>query len=262
MLIDNLIGFAFLGLGYVAIRLISLGDSSAIIFSSSVYASIFARFILAEPCNIISILCILIVISGVFLISRPTFLFGTTHYSYSSFDRTLGLALSLAASLSAALYYVLLKRIRKTSTTVAMFWFSSTGALGSLVVLLIQGQFTIASTAKEWVLLITNGFVGTAGLFLLGFALKLEDAGPVSLARTIDIVGAFIIQIAVFHDPAPWTSILGSVIIIFGVAVSVMRNYIHNKMARISKKSTSNEPKNMQLEAVNSSQPISTISSQ
>ena len=64
---------------------------------------------------------------------------------------------------------------------------------------------------------------------MLTVALQIEEAGLVSLARTFDIVLAFIYETTLLSVAVSWTSILGAVIVITGVCIIALRKYLQAK---------------------------------
>ena len=70
---------------------------------------------------------------------------------------------------------------------------------------------------------------GVLGQLFLTIALKIEEAGLVSLARTIDIVMAFVFQVAFLEEVVHWTSGLGAAIVCFGVIAATIRKYLMSK---------------------------------
>lgn len=65
-----------------------------------------------------------------------------------------------------------------------------------------------------------------SGQILLTRALQIEQCSTVSIARTSDIVFAFIWQIVFFNELPTLYSLAGAVIVIMAVVLSVMRKYL------------------------------------
>lgn len=65
-----------------------------------------------------------------------------------------------------------------------------------------------------------------AGQVLLTLALQVENAGPVAIARTSDIVFAFIWQILFFKEVPNIYSILGAFLVTSSVVVTGLRKWI------------------------------------
>ncbi|RWS22111.1 EamA-like protein 5 [Leptotrombidium deliense] len=74
-------------------------------------------------------------------------------------------------------------------------------------------------------LLFAIGLCGTFGQLCVTIAFKLEEAGPVSLARTVSIVVAFFYQIFVLNEELVWSSILGACIVFAAVVSCALRKW-------------------------------------
>lgn len=102
------------------------------------------------------------------------------------------------------------------------------------------------------IFVLVNGLCGTFGQLLLTISLKLENAGPVSLARTIDIVMAFVYQICILNQHPQISSIIGALIICFGVVMLALRKWYQQKpelfQSMIPCKSTPKNKKSIQTE--------------
>ncbi|KAI1289196.1 Solute carrier family 35 member G1 [Halotydeus destructor] len=236
----GILGFMAFSLAYSAFHLLPLGDASTIIFSAPVYVSIFACLMLGEACGIFQGVVILFTLSGVVLISKPSFIFGTSGLAAAdSTYRIEGIALSFGASLCQALSFISMRKLQKTPAGVVIAWLSGVSvimgvtALTSLHYALGQTVVTWPTefTQKEWLCLIANGVCGTFGQLFLTVACKIEEAGFVSLARTFDIVMAFIYQVVFLGEGISWTSVLGAAIVICGVVVSGVKKVLHDRRA-------------------------------
>ena len=228
-----LTGFLEFTLHYYALRFVSLSDSSAIVFSAPVLVSIFACVLLKEPCGVFQVMTIFLTLVGVLLISRPTFL-GFNSLIPDAFtieERIIGISLSILCSLSMSYGFISMRKIPKTSTSVVVSFFSlfcvCVGSITLNVTSIVTGEvFATPQSLFDWGLIFANGMCGVIGQSLLVVALKLEEAGLVSLMRTIDIVVAFVYQgIFLPHQPLYWTSILGAVIICSGCVAVALKKY-------------------------------------
>ena len=248
LFLRGVFGFLDIGLSYVAYRMIPFADASTIIFSAPVYVSVFACIILKEECGIFQIFIIGMTIGGVLLISKPTFLFGMDPESVVGVDlRMGGTIVAVTASLCASLTYVIMRRLQKTPAAVVINCFSVVSIIMGISVLAIIRNFFkeeagtlsegvgVPETWQEILWVIANGLCAVLGQLCVTVALKIEEAGLVSLARTIDIVMAFIFQVAFLHNEViHWTSIVGAVIVCFGVCVSTLRRWLRGKPGKFN----------------------------
>ena len=243
LVLRGLFGFTSFALCYVAYRMIPLADASTIVFSAPVYVSIFACVFLKEECGAFQVVTIGVTIAGVLLISKPTFIFGDQHEAVvQTALRMEGTVLSLISSLCAALTFVLIRKLQRTPAAVVINAFSIISiASGILALVVLRNCFAeeagdlaqgigIPDTAAEIMWLIGNGACGVLGQLCLTVALKIEEASLVSLARTIDIVMAFVFQVIWLPSEAVhWTSLMGAVIVCLGVCVSAVRRWLKDK---------------------------------
>ncbi|XP_013792497.1 solute carrier family 35 member G1-like, partial [Limulus polyphemus] len=200
-------GAITIGTGYYPLQLIPLADASTIIFSSPALVVIFACILLKEPCGLFQVFIVIMSLTGVILISRPSFLFGVTLTDkVSSAHRLQGSIMALCSCISAALVLVSMRKIQKTPAPVIICAVSIPSITFGLVYLFIVSKFSIPTCGKDGVLIIFCGLFGTCAQFFFTTALKLEDAGTVSVARTIDIVLAFVFGVSFLGQYPSWTS--------------------------------------------------------
>ena len=243
LLLRGIFGFLGFALCYVAYRMIPLADASTIVFSAPVYVSVFACIILKEECGFFQTFTIGMTIIGVLLISKPTFLFGSDDESVVQVSlRMEGTVIAFVSSLCAAATFVMMRRLQKTPSAVVISIFSIVSIfMGIFVLFIIRNCFReeagmlaegigIPETNEEIMWVIANGLCGVFGQLCLTVSLKIEEAGLVSLARTIDIVMAFLFQVAFLHsEVVHWTSVVGAVIVCIGVCVSALRRWLRGK---------------------------------
>jgi drug/metabolite transporter (DMT)-like permease len=244
LLARGAIGFTAFALTYVAFRMIPLGDVVTIVFSSPIYVSIFACIFLSESCGLFQLLTISLTICGTLLISKPTFLFtpDTNESETQVHLRTEGTIIALVASLLLSLTYIIMRKLRKTSTAVIITVFSLESiTFGILVLTMLStvfhedaGQFAkgigLPKTMRDAFLLCCNGICGCCGLLLMTVAMKIEEAGPMALVRSVDIVLAFLLQIAFLPDEVVhWTSLLGALLVCCSVLISGLRRWLKDK---------------------------------
>ncbi|RWS12051.1 solute carrier family 35 member G1-like protein [Dinothrombium tinctorium] len=221
-------GFFSVAFSYMALRYIPLGDSSAITFSSPVFVAVIARIFLKEPIGFFHVITMCATIGGVILIDRPTFLFGSEAALHET-DRLIGTLLALGGAIGGASAFVSIRKLQKTSSPVVIFWFSLYVIVVGMIILVILDSLTMPLGLETYMWLLLMGLCGTFGQLCLTIAFKLEEAGPVSLARTIDIVVAFIYQVAILNETVVWTSLLGAIIVLSSVVVTAIRKWYIQK---------------------------------
>ena len=201
---------------YWSAKHMDYGDSVALGSLVPIFAALSSRVLWKEKLSIFTILALLIGLSGVVLIAKPTFLFGAPSEEdkkeYSSFfplvPLTGGLLLGLAFSC-----------MRKVGTEVSTIFVS--GVVSSMVVVdgiifqLITGEaFVVPTCFMDRVVLCLGGFGLFITLLLLNRGLTLEKSGPGVLIRNCDIVIAYGIQVLFFDSIPDVPSIIGAALVI------------------------------------------------
>lgn len=233
----SIFGYTCFVLSYYALSYISLSDSSAIAFSAPVFVSIFACILLKEPCGVFQVITIIGTLVGVFLIARPSFLFPSADEMVDVFsiqDRITGVILSVLTCLTMSYTYISMRKLQSTPTCAVIAFFSVfciiAGSLTMNVSTFISGNaIGVPSSPFVWCMIAVNGVCGVLGQATLVLALKLEEAGLVSLLRTFDIVIAFLYQAGFLDQPIHWTSILGSAIVCSGCVAVALKKYFASK---------------------------------
>ncbi|ELW66721.1 Transmembrane protein 20 [Tupaia chinensis] len=203
----------------------SLADATVITFSSPVFTSIFACIFLKEKYSPWDALFTLFAITGVILIVRPPFLFGsdTSEMEESYSDRLKGTFAAVGHAVLAALTLVLLRKIGKSVDYILSIWYYVViGLLQSSIVLSILGEWSLPYCGLDRLFLILIGLFGLGGQIFLTKALQIEKVGPVAIMRTMDVVFAFIFQIFVFNHVPTWWTVSGALCVVassIGVAV-------------------------------------------
>ncbi|KAI1286137.1 Solute carrier family 35 member G1 [Halotydeus destructor] len=231
LLVSGIFGCLSYLAGYTAFKLIPLGDATAIIFSAPVYVSLFACLLLSEAFGVSHCSLMFITLSGIVLISKPTFIFGID--ADDVVHGLEGYLLAFFAAVTLALSFVYTRKIQKTSSDAATVWFSGVIIVLSAIYLAVLnlsfGQSFKSPTefsTHEWLLLMVNGVGGAFSQLCLTLALKIEEAGVVSLTRCDNIVLAYILQVLFLSEAVHWTSMLGAAIVLSGVALTCIRKII------------------------------------
>ncbi|KAG8431168.1 hypothetical protein GDO86_019322 [Hymenochirus boettgeri] len=226
----------FLGSGamilmYYAVQSMPLADATVIAFSRPAFTCIFACIFLKEKCTVWDIVFILFTITGVILIARPPFLFGSQledlEVNYT--DRLKGTMAALASAVGVSLTIVVLRRTgRSVHYLLSVWYYAIIGLIECVIALSVLGEWKIPACGTDRLFLILIGILGLGGQICLVKALQVEKAGPVAIMRTMDVVFAFIFQ-AVFlnHTPTLWT-VGGALCIVASTAGTAIVNIYKN----------------------------------
>ncbi|XP_043912598.1 solute carrier family 35 member G1 [Protopterus annectens] len=198
---------------FYAIQQMPLADATVIMFSNPVFTALFAWLFLKERCTIWDFIFMVFTLTGVVLIARPPFLFGS-HISGVEGDYTNHLKGTFAAifsAVSAALAMIIIRKLGKSIHYYLSVWYYAIiGLLESILVLVIINDWQLPSCGTDRLLLMSMSLLGIGGQCFLTKALQLEKAGPVSLMRTLDVVFAFVFQFIFLNRSPSWWSIGGA----------------------------------------------------
>lgn len=262
--------FGYLGvLGvYLALRYISLGDATALLFLSPIWTSILGHYLLGEPIRLIIFILLPVSLFGTVLIAHPTLLFDitdleffqiepsipvhlTTNYTAganstdinalnddiifdTSFDisqRWPGVALALMTSLSASCVLLVLKFNQGTPVQTTTFWFGIYSTMVTSIIMCFTG-FGKFPTGIQWVYMLFNGLLSWTGQSLLQLSLRYESSSIISIVRTLDVASSFALSALFLDDEIYWTSLVGASIISAVVITIVVSGYFQDRLSK------------------------------
>ncbi|KXJ75801.1 solute carrier family 35 member G1 [Aedes albopictus] len=225
------VGTTGLMLSFYAFRHMPLADASVIIFSTPVFVAIFARLFLREQCGMFNVITILLTLVGVVLITRPPFFFHEDSTSLvdeqvieANYD-VWGPVAALSSTLFGANAYVLLRALKGLHFSVIMTNFGAFALIYTLIVCYYLGALCWPLCGSDRLLVIALALFSFGGQILLTLALQFEQAGPVAIARSADIVFAFIWQIMFFKETPNVYSVLGALLVVSSVVLSGLRKW-------------------------------------
>lgn len=225
----GVLGSAGLMFQFYAFQHMPLADASVLIFSSPVFVAISARIFLKEPCGVTQIVTIMVTLVGVILIARPPFLFGDgvsgDFHGYST-ENLLGAVSALCGTVCSANVYILIRKLKSLHYAVIMMTFAMVGIVMSHSASLAFGALCLPCSFKERLYLLLLGIFSFCGQVLLTKALQYEQAGPVSICRTADIVFAFIWQVAFLGEIPNVYSVIGATMVTLSVLVMGVRKWL------------------------------------
>ncbi|EDO44735.1 predicted protein, partial [Nematostella vectensis] len=218
LIVRGLAGTLALCCQFYAFQRIPLADATVIVFSSPIFTGILGYFILREAWGWFDAVATMLCFFGIILIVRPTFLFGREAGGLSSSDNWQQLTASLVALCGAVMTSIALIAIRKLQGVhclTPVLYLAISGVVSTAIGVLVTGTFRSVRCGSnhQW-LLLALGLCGIGGQTLLTKALQLERAGMVALVRTLDIVFAFLLQLAFLDYRANVYSVIGAVMVV------------------------------------------------
>lgn len=222
LLLRGFAGATSVSLIFYAVRHMPLADASVIVFSVPVVVAIFARIFLKEPCGLFHYCTLFLTMIGVMLITRPPFLFGQSTKQYN----ILGPLAALLSTFFGAIVYVLLRALKDLHYSVILVTFATYSIVQTSSMAWATGNLCWPKCGTESLLVIALGLFSFSGQILLTIAAQLEEAGLVAIARTVDVVFAFLWQIIFFNEIPNIFSIVGAVLVTLSVVLIGLRKWI------------------------------------
>lgn len=219
----SFVGTVGLMLSFYAFRHMPLADASVIVFSVPVFVALFARVFLKEPCGMWNTISIILTLIGVILITQPPLLFGgekPQHYS-----SLFGAVAAFSSTIFGANAYILLRVLKGLHFSVIMTNFGGYAILQTFFYSVAFGILCMPNCGTERFLVVCLALFSYLGQVLLTMSLQMEQAGPVAIARSADIVFAFFWQIMFYNEIPSRYSILGAFLVLSSVMLVGLRKW-------------------------------------
>ncbi|OWR47800.1 putative Transmembrane protein [Danaus plexippus plexippus] len=226
LLLRSIVGTVGLMLSFYAFRNMPLADASVIVFSVPVFVALFARVFLKEPCGIWNTLSIMLTLVGVILITRPPFIFGETKVENNqNYNSLRGAIAAFVSTIFGANAYVLLRVLKGLHFSVIMTNFGAIATMQTLFFSIMFGVLCMPNCGTERFLVLCLAIFSYLGQILLTMSLQMEQAGPVAIARSADIVFAFFWQVMFFNEIPSKYSICGAILVLSSVLLVGLRKW-------------------------------------
>ncbi|XP_077206407.1 solute carrier family 35 member G1-like isoform X5 [Paroedura picta] len=199
-----------------------------IIYCNPVFTSLLAWIFLKEKYSPWDLLFTLFAITGVVLIARPPFLFGSKvagiEGSYT--DHLKGTIAALSSAICTSSTFVILRKVGISVHYFLSIWYYAViGLIVCIIALFAMDVWTLPHCGKDRFLLILMGLFGLGGQIFLTKALQIEKAGPVSIMKTMDVVFAFIFQIIFLSHIPTWWTVGGALCVVASSSGTVLRKW-------------------------------------
>eukprot|EP01071_Lankesteria_metandrocarpae_P006843 Lankesteria_metandrocarpae@DN4502_c0_g1_i1.p2 len=248
-----MVGSTSLCLLYFALSRLELGDTISIYFTCPLFACLAAYIWLGEKIQYRVIGMAILSFVGVVLVSRPAFLFGTSYTSDEpdgpKYARLLGVLATVGGACTCGFAMATIKRIgTRASAAQLVFYMGLAGATTfSPVALWSVVKTGVACYAQLDTCLYVLGVCGmaTTAQWLLNYGMRIESVGIGSMLRNLDVVFSFTWQVLILKHSVPWTSLVGSLLIVASSAVVFMSKMLEKG---VSSKRLFQETKNDEYE--------------
>ncbi|CAB3382754.1 Hypothetical predicted protein [Cloeon dipterum] len=220
LVLQGIVGGVTLVLLFFSFRRLPLGDATSIIFSSPVFVLLLSFLCLREPCGFFRTLIVFLLVTGVVLISKPPLIF---HQGQVENYDGLGYSAAILGALFTAINIVVMRRCKEVHYSILVLHFSAWSLVVATILTQIHGPWTTGGPLRHaslthWGLASLVGVTGLLGQVLLARALSMEGAGKVAVTRSLDIVLAFVLQIAFWDEVPDWMGALGACLVCICVA--------------------------------------------
>ncbi|DBA00897.1 TPA: hypothetical protein N0F65_006097, partial [Lagenidium giganteum] len=207
-------GTCSLSFGFYAMQQMVLADASVLLFTSPIMTFFLGAVVLGERINSGNFACALMSLVGVVCVVRPAFIFGTDHDTVETDDSIFAISSALLGAVCQAIVYVSMRHLTQVHYLVVIHYFLSTATVVSgLSLLLVQHQFVVPYSQNLWFSVLGTGVTGFFGQTFLTRGFQLENAGPASVMRYLDIVFVFIWDSLLLREQINVWSVVGASII-------------------------------------------------
>jgi len=219
------VGSNSLVLLFYALQRLNVADTLVISTSAPVFVTILAFLLLGEKTGVFPIFMAFLTLCGVTVIAKPPIITGA-----STYDQNLmfGAILSFGSMTCLASCYIIIRYIRTVHHALVNFCFSVWGFVESVIMAQVLGVLCYPQSLLEVGLIFATAFLAFFAQTCLTLALKYEEAGPVSLVRTTEILFAFMWQFLLLGVVPDIFSILGAFLVIMAVILTAAKKIIAN----------------------------------
>ncbi|CAL8110064.1 unnamed protein product [Orchesella dallaii] len=210
-------------LHFYSLQYMSIGDALTIASSTPIFVALLAKVFLKEKCGLVTIIASLFTLVGVAVITRPPMLTGEESFDMKTL---IGSALALGCMLLASISFTVLRYIRKVHYSITTLMFGLWGTVENIVLAFALHVFKSPSGLKEWGLIGTLALLTFIGQCAIILAMKAEQAGPVAVVRTFDVIFGVIWQIIILHSFPDKISVIGASIVVLAVGVCGFRKWL------------------------------------
>jgi len=208
----------------ISSKTVSLGDVVTLLNLSPVFLAVLAPIVLREPTSPTVGLAIAVALSGVVLVVRPSFVFGTTAAVLTSAtgpSAGVTTAFAIGAALSSSIAMMMLRRVGQTESPEAIaFHFS----IFATVIFTLLSLFDLRMpTPRDALYMLVAGLCAGVAQLAMTRAYSLENAARVSGMSYFAVVASAILGLVVLGERPGPTATVGMILVIAGGVLVTMR---------------------------------------
>ena len=214
-------------LAYFAFQEMSVGNATALIYTSPVFTGIFSFIILREACPFIDVILSVFIFGGILLVIQPPFIFGEVETTTSIW----GPIACLLCALFLGTIYVALKQIHshRVHPMTILTIYGIVGMISSSIVTSALKEWVIPRCGKDRVLLILIGVLAFLVHLFTTLATLYEKATTVSIIKTTDVLFTFLLEYLFFGNIPNYITIIGAVLIVSCLIAITLRKWWSEK---------------------------------
>lgn len=213
LLLRGLLGSTSLVLYFRAISLIELSNAALLVYTSPIFATLAAHFVLHEPLTRRHVAALAVAFCGVTLVVKPTLLFG----GHLPPGVVLGTLYGLAAGMCAGCAYTAVRHLAATCSTftiVGVF-----GWVGTLVCIPLAAPTYVPPTPFQWLALLLVAVLATLGQYFMTRGYAVYRTAHASTMNLSAVVFATIFGLICFHEIPDATEVAGLILTLGGIAL-------------------------------------------
>jgi len=219
---------------WFALSFLPIGDATCFAYCSPVIGGLLGFVWLKEPFHWSYIVFTILNLSGMVLVAKPSFMFGSDSDSLNPLGVTFAL---IAAVLCGALGPFVRKSKDAHWASVEFYAHTSSGLLLTPLLIGSEALFFAENVLPDapipWFSMFLISFTGFAGLAALTQGYQLAHASIASLLCYLEIPLSYVFQVYIFHDGIDFMSILGCSLIVGSGLLSVSKQYLASKSKKL-----------------------------
>ncbi|ODN00890.1 Solute carrier family 35 member G1 [Orchesella cincta] len=208
---------------FISLQYIPIADSTVVCSAYTVVVTILARFCLKEQCGVVSVILAVVAALGVCVIARPPVLSGESEFNMVFLEGTM---YATGALLCTATFLILMRKIRKTHFALMMLVGGTWGVFEAGMLAIILGVFSVPTNSTGISLIVALMLFTFLGQTCFVLAVKYENAGPLSIARTSESLYAFLWQFLFLGIIPDIISLTGGIMVIAAMLITGYAKYL------------------------------------
>lgn len=213
LVLRGLLGFSALLCFFYAVTHLPLADATVIHFTNPVFTMVLASLLLHEAAGWREAAGLVVSLTGVILVARPSFLFGGLASDLDMF----AVGVALAGAILSALAYTVVRRLREIEHhLVVVFYFPLVATPASVPIMV---PHAVWPTPTELVWLLAVGVVTQIAQIFLTKGLHAQPAGRAMSLGYVQIVFAAVWGVVVFGEAPTALTVLGAALVVGGMFV-------------------------------------------